>query len=98
MSTVFELDRPIPMGISASSGRPLCELTDDTVKSTLNVPQESSPELLAAQQERVSTAKNSFALSGDFEASDLSQVGWGVIFAPDVDQKIKEALRPLFGT
>ena len=95
MSTVFELDRPIPMGISASSGRPLCELTDDTVKSTLNVPQESSPELLAAQQERVSTAKNSFALSGDFEASDLSQVGWGVIFAPDVDQKIKEALRPL---
>jgi hypothetical protein len=37
----------------------------------------------------------SFAVEGGIDSSDLGQAGWGVIFAPGVDQSIKEAIRPL---
>ena len=37
----------------------------------------------------------SFAVEGGIDPNDLAQAGWGVIYAPGVSQKIKDALQPL---
>ena len=36
-----------------------------------------------------------FGTIGDVDSSQLDQAGWAVMFAPGVDQKIREALQPL---
>lgn len=81
-----------PFGISADSGLPLGDLSDDAVRSLLG--REPEPELLALQ-ERSNSADLAFAVIGDVDANDLAQAGWGIIFAPGVDQAVKDALQPL---
>ena len=83
------------MGVSATTGRPLAaELEDNAVESMLTG---SDPkEALKAFSEKAGDAEaQSFAVGGEFEADELDQVGWGVIFAPGVRQEIKDALKPL---
>jgi len=95
LSFTSDVDRPLPLGISAKTGRPLRDLTDDAVQAMLDREREPGGQLLAAQQERSSPAAASFGVSGEFEGNDLSQAGWGAIFAPDTDPAIREALQPL---
>jgi Peptidase family C25 len=80
-----------PFGISADTGRPLADLAESTIAA---MGREPEPESLALK-ERADTATASFAVLGDVDANDLGQAGWGVIFAPGVDQSIKDALKPL---
>src|SRR5258706_14602429 len=89
-----EFETLLPLGVSAKSGRPLNDLSEDAVEAMLEREREPSPELVA-HCERSSPAATAFAVSGEFDPSDLSQVGWGVIFAPGTDQAIKNALQPL---
>jgi hypothetical protein len=84
----------IPFGISARTGRPLTGLTDEAVVVVFDREPEPSPESIA-QSERSGPGGLAFAVEGGIDSSDLSQAGWGVMFAPGVDQKIKEALQPL---
>jgi hypothetical protein len=83
----------IPFGISADTGRPISGLSDEAVVAMVK----EGPEPGAAELQRRSqtTAFRSFAVIGDVDGNDLSQSGWGIIFAPGVDQRIKDALTPL---
>jgi hypothetical protein len=81
-----------PFGVSADTGQPISNLSDEAVVAMLGKGPE--PELLALQ-ERSNTADLAFAVIGDVDANDLCQSGWGIIFAPGVDQEIKDALKPL---
>src|ERR1017187_683468 len=81
-----------PFGISADSGRPISDLSDEAIAAMLGKGPEPG---LSTLQEKSTTAELSFAVIGDVDANDLSQAGWGVIFAPGVDQAIKDALNPL---
>ncbi|MBV9491270.1 MAG: hypothetical protein JO069_16340, partial [Verrucomicrobia bacterium] len=75
-------------------GQPLNPLSDDAVQAMLGRERASSPEA-AALAGRADSAGVAFAVEGGIDANDLGQAGWGVIFAPGVDQKIKDALGPL---
>ncbi len=81
-----------PFGISADTGRPISDLSDEAVSAMLGHGPE--PELRSLQ-ERSIASDLAFAVIGDVDANDLNQSGWGVIFAPGVDQAIKDALKPL---
>lgn len=83
----------VPFGISADSGRPIGDVSDDAVASMIRdspaPAQHPSPEKAAPKM------PVSFAVIGEVDANDLSQSGWGVIYAPGVAQAIKDALDPL---
>ncbi len=47
-------------------------------------------------REKAGAAEAGLGVDDDkYDSNELSQVGWGVIFAPGLDQKIKDALDPL---
>jgi hypothetical protein len=81
-----------PFGIAAESGRPLDDLSDESVRSMAGL--SPGPELLALQ-ERMDDSSASFAVLGEVDPNDLGQSGWGIIFGIGVDQAVKEALQPL---
>jgi hypothetical protein len=82
----------IPFGISAETGQPIGGLSDEAVAFMIG----QQPHPAAAElHRRTKTAAISYAVIGDVDGNDLSQSGWGVIFAPEVDQRIKDALAPL---
>jgi hypothetical protein len=87
-------DKPLPLGVSARTGRPLRELDEPAVAAMLEREHEPAPESVA-HSERSSPTGASFALEGGIDAGDLSQAGWGILFAPNVGQAIKDALAPL---
>jgi hypothetical protein len=87
-------DAPIPFGVHADSGLPLNGLTDEIISELLSRRTEPSPEALALAS-RGDPANVTFATEGGVDASDLSQAGWGIIYAPNVSQAIKDALAPL---
>lgn len=87
-------DAPIPFGIRADTGLPLNGLTDEAIQALLGRETKSTPETLALSN-RGDPANITFATEGGIDAGDLAQAGWGVIYAPDVSQSIKDALQPL---
>lgn len=86
-------DPLLPLGVSARTGHPLHGLSDDAIAASLGRPEPAIAQV--ALGGRADPAAVSFAIEGSYDASDLGQAGWGVIFAPGVDQQIKDALQPL---
>lgn len=83
-----------PFGVAADTGRPLPDLSDAAIEAMLSREEKPAPESVVLS-ERASPAGTSFAVEGGVDPSDLSQAGWGVMFAANVSQDIKIALQPL---
>lgn len=86
-------DELLPFGIDADTGKPLSALSDAAIQANFERERQPPPELLSHQARAASGA--AFAAVDGIETDDLAQAGWGVIFAPGLDQKIKDALQPL---
>jgi hypothetical protein len=84
----------VSMGVSASTGRPLSLFDDSAVASMLNGSDPKST-IEGFSGKRSDEDQISYALTGDAEADDLSQAGWGIVYAASVSQAVKEALSPL---
>ena len=90
---LVEQDRPTPFGVSAETGRPLPELSDETVDSlAARETQRGGDQALAAQK---AGEQADFAVTDVDDANDLSQTGWGVIFAETASGDVEVALKPL---
>jgi Peptidase family C25 len=87
-------DVVLPFGVSAETGTLLPGLSDEAIQALFERERTPAPELVA-QSERTGPTGLAFAVDGDTDASNLEQAGWGVIFAPNVDPQIKDALGPL---
>lgn len=94
MTATPELDAPIPFGIRADTGLPLNQLDESVVAAEFGQATKLSPEQIALQS-RGDSANQSFAVTGEVDANDLQQAGWGVIFSAGVSQGVKDALQPL---
>jgi Peptidase family C25 len=84
---------PIPFGISARTGKPVKGLSGDIFQQLVEDKQGQQGVLNALKEKEKS--EKSFALIGGVKPDDLKQAGWGVLFAANVGQEVKEALQPL---
>src|SRR5690349_21637014 len=83
------------LGVSATTGKPLNDLADDAIQAEVGQPTPPGPRE-SAQAARVESAgERAFAVGEGLDGNNLADVGWGVIFAPSIDTKIKDALQPL---
>ena len=88
-----DADMPLPLGVFADTGQFLNDLSEETVLSLAEHREEEGAEE-SALRDKADTSSH-FGVDVDTDPNDLSQAGWAVLFAPGVDHKIKEALRPL---
>ena len=77
---------PVPFGVEAETGNTRPPLSEADLKQIPVDPQ--------AVKARAS-AEGHLALVPTINAMDLSQTGWGVVFASDIDPAVKAALQPL---
>jgi hypothetical protein len=85
----------LSLGVSATTGKPLNDLSDEAVRAEVGQPQEPGPVEKAATARTEAAAGATFGVAEGIDGNDLTQVGWGILFAPGMDQKIKDALQPL---
>jgi hypothetical protein len=78
---------PIPMGVVAETGATHPRLTDDDLRHI----RPDSAAVLA----RADAGQKLAVDSSVDDPMDLTQTGWAVLFASDVDPAIKDALKPL---
>ena len=77
---------PVPFGVEAETGNTRPPLSEADLEQIPVDPQ--------AVKARAS-AEGHLALVPTINAMDLSQTGWGVVFASDIDPAVKAALQPL---
>ena len=88
-----EQDRPTPFGVSAETGRPLPELSAETIGSLSAIETRRADDReLAAQK---TNEQADFAVTDVDDANDLGETGWGVIFAETASGDAETALKPL---
>ena len=93
MASFDDTDVLRPLGISAKTGRPLPDLSDDTILAMLA--REKAPTAEKKILHARGVAAQAFPLGDGVDSGDLGQAGWGVLFAPGLDPAIKTALQPL---
>jgi hypothetical protein len=86
-------DRPTPFGVSAETGRPLPELSDETLGNLPAIEERRADDRALAVQK--SSEQADFAVTDVDDANDLSETGWGVVFAQDATSDTETALAAL---
>lgn len=94
MNTAPLSDTLLCLGVSAQTGRPLSSPSDAAIDALLGLRGETASDSLAAAT-RGASATRAFAAEGDVDPNELTEAGWGVIFAPEAGEDIKAALQPL---
>jgi hypothetical protein len=84
---------PIPFGIFADTGLPLDPIDAGIVRTLCQDTHEPVDQDIL--QAKADASEAHFGTVGDVDPNVLSEAGWGVLFGPSVDQRIKDALRPL---
>jgi hypothetical protein len=85
---------PIPNGIFADTGLPLPSLDTGDIEKLIEV-EKNSPLSETLSQRRAVPNEATLGIIGELDPNDLTEAGWGILFAIDADPKIKEALQPL---
>jgi hypothetical protein len=99
-------DRTLSFGIDAKSGRPLKELTDADIAALLGAAKKPPADLNKAlkkradaeEEKKAKAAGRAFGVVPDeagTSPNNLERAGWGILYGPNVDKKIKAALEPL---
>jgi len=83
------------LGVSATTGKPLNDLSDDAIQAEVGQPKPPGPQESAQAARAEGAGQQAFAVGEGLDGNSLADVGWGVIFAPAIDAKIKDALQPL---
>jgi hypothetical protein len=82
-------------GILADTGLPLCELDTSTAARIVKGQSDTKNEQLWATAKLSDATQPRLGTIGDVEPNNLAEAGWGIIFHAGVDQKVKQALKPL---
>jgi len=73
------------LGVSATTGKPLNDLSDDAIKAEVGEAKPPGPEKTAQAARAEGAGQQAFAVGEGLDGNNLVDVGWGVIFAPNVD-------------
>jgi hypothetical protein len=90
----LETAMPIPMGIFADSGLSIDALDPADVPDLVQSRHEQ-PVSTDILEGKANGAEAHYGTFGDVDPNDLSEAGWSILYGPTVDQRIKDALRPL---
>ncbi len=99
-------DKILPFGIDAKSGRPIKDLSDADFAKMQGAKETQPGDLKKAlkarakaeEEKKAGAAGRAFGMVIDeagTSPNNLGRAGWGILFGPKVDKKIKEALEPL---
>src|SRR3989442_3616758 len=95
MSDVVDtLEMPLPFGVFADTGRPLPPLAEEDIRRFAKGEPVTTSEKTVLET-RAAPSDAVFAVIGEIDPNDLSQAGWGVIYAPGVGDDVKQQLEPL---
>src|SRR5262245_62141094 len=83
------------LGVSATTGKPLNDLSDDAIQAEVGQVKPPGPRESAQAARAEGAGSQAFAVGEGLDGNNLTDVGWAVLFAPHVDQKINDALKPL---
>jgi len=93
-----EFDIPLPFGVDVSSGNVLPGITGDALAWLQNKVETESAipgSTVQSLKRRADVVGLAYAVTGEYDLNDLSQVGWGLVFPENCDPAWKDALHPL---
>lgn len=83
-------------GVNASTGGPLHRALSLEEVTSLACGEDWDPQQIQELREKKERDdEDGYVLRFGLESNDLAQAGWGVIFTPEVSDKVREALKPL---